>query len=202
MAENDGSSVLYLASDGKLIGVITINDPIRPEAKEVLQYLRLSGIKNIYLLSGDNRPCVKRIAQELGADGFQAELLPEDKTVFVKNLQAAGRSVAFVGDGMNDSPALAAADAAIAMKDGAELAQNAADIILKTSSLYSLVAARIIAQRAIKRQKNNTVTSIALNSFLILLGFLGGSFSRSIWLHNLTTLAITVNSMKPLLKKS
>jgi Cu2+-exporting ATPase len=201
-AAKEGSSVLYLATDGKLIGVITINDPIRPEAKEAIQYLRLSGIKNIYLLSGDNKPCVKRIAQELGMDGFQAELLPEDKTVFVKKLQEAGRSIAFVGDGMNDSPALAAADVGIAMKDGAELAQNAADVVLKTSSLYSLVAARIIAQRAIKRQKNNTVTSITVNSFLILLGFLGGSFSRSIWLHNLTTLTITLNSMRQLLKKS
>jgi len=207
-AARDGYSVLYLAQEKKLVAILLIKDPIRPEAAEVIAMLRYLGIKRMYLLSGDNESTAERIARELSLDGGRGGLLPQDKTAVVKNLRERGCRIAFVGDGMNDSPAMSAANVGIAMKDGADLARETADITLKESSLYPLVIARLISQRVMKRINTNTHAAIILNSVFILMGLLenpafgkaGGS--RSIWLHNLTSIVLSVNAMRPVLKEA
>jgi Cu2+-exporting ATPase len=198
----EGRSVLYLARDGKLAGLLVIDDPPREEAAEVIAMLRKLGIKRIYLLSGDNKRTTERIARNLGVDGFRGELLPGEKTDLVKALKERGCVVAVVGDGMNDSPAMSAADVGIAMKDGADLAQSVADITLKDPSLYPLVIARIMSERAIKKIHDNTVAAIGINSTLALTSFFGNfTTAHSVWFHNLTTLAVSLNSMRPLIKE-
>ncbi|QQO08721.1 heavy metal translocating P-type ATPase [Breznakiella homolactica] len=198
-----GFSVLYLARENVLAGIILIHDPVREEAAEVIAMLRQTGIQRIYMLTGDNRRTAARVSEELGLDGFLGEVLPNEKAEIIRNLKNRGCSVAVVGDGMNDSPAMSAADVGIAMKDGADLAQDVADITLKDPSLYPLVIARLMAQRSMKRIRTNTVSAIAINSALIIMGIAGnGTTDRSVWLHNLTTLGISMNSMRPLLPES
>ncbi|MDR2344221.1 MAG: HAD-IC family P-type ATPase, partial [Spirochaetaceae bacterium] len=128
-------------------------------------------------------------------------LLPQEKTYLVRALKERGCAVAVVGDGMNDSPAMSAADVGVAMKDGADLARSVADITLKDPSLYPLVIARIMSERAIKRIRNNTVAAIGLNGGLTLMSLFGNiTTTSSVWLHNLATLAVSLNSMRPLIK--
>ena len=197
----EGRSALYLARDGRIAGLLVIDDPLREEAAEVIAMLRKLGIKRIYLLSGDNSRTTERIARSLGVDGFRGELLPQDKTYLVKALKERGCAVAVVGDGMNDSPAMSAADVGIAMKDGADLARSVADITLKDPSLYPLVIARIMSERAIKRIRSNTVAAISINGVLTLTSILGNiTAANSVWLHNLATLGVSLNSMRPLIK--
>jgi Cu2+-exporting ATPase len=204
-AAREGYSVLYLAQEKKLSALLLIKDPPREEAAEVIAMLRVLGIKRTYLLSGDNKKTAERIAGELSLDGGLGELLPKDKAAIVRNLRERGCKVAFVGDGMNDSPAMSAADVGISMKDGADLARETADISLKESSLYPLVIARIMAQRVMKRIRTNNRAAIWLNSIFMLMGIAenpipgtsGGA--RSVWLHNLTTLGLSMNAMRPLL---
>ncbi|MDR1250123.1 MAG: HAD-IC family P-type ATPase, partial [Treponema sp.] len=175
---------------------------LREEAAEVIAMLRKLGIKRIYLLSGDNKGATERIARTLGADGFRGALLPREKTDLVKALKAMGCVVAMVGDGMNDSPAMSAADVGIAMKDGADLAQSVADITLKDPSLYPLVIARLMSERAIKRIRGNTVAAIGINGALTFMSLFGNiTTTSSVWLHNLATLAVSLNSMRPLVKE-
>ena len=203
-AAGEGSSVLYLAQEKKLAALLIIKDPPRREAPEVIAMLRALGFTRIYLLSGDNGKTAGRIGGELGLDGWRGDLLPEDKRDIIRHLRGRGRRVAFVGDGMNDSPAMSEADVGIAMKDGADLARETADISLKESSLYPLVIARLMARRVMKRVSANTRSAIFLNSVFILMGIaensaLSAGSGRSVWLHNLTTLALSVNAMRPLL---
>ena len=207
-AARDGYSVLYLAQENRLAAILLIKDPVRPEAAEAIAMLRCLGIKRMYLLSGDSASTTERIARELSLDGGRGGLLPRDKTEIVKNLRERGCKVAFVGDGMNDSPAMSVATVGIAMKDGADLACETADIALKESGLYPLVIARIISQRVMKRIDSNTRAAIVLNSIFILMGILENPVSgkvggnRSIWLHNLTSLVLSINAMRPVLKES
>ena len=207
-AAKDGYSVLYLAQEKKLAAILLIKDPVRDEAAEVVAMLRLLGIKRIYLLSGDNQSAAERIARELSLDSGRGGLLPQDKTAIVKNLIERGCRVAFVGDGMNDSPAMSAANVGIAMKDGADLARETADITLKEASLYPLVIARLMSQRVMKRINSNTSAAIILNSVFILMGLFenparaNSGSSRSIWLHNLTSLVLSLNAMRPVLKEA
>jgi len=207
-ASKNGYSVLYLAQEDKLIAILLIKDPVRPEAAEVITMLRHLGIKRIYLLSGDNQSTAGRIAGELSLDGGRGGLLPVDKTAIVKNLRESGCRIAFVGDGMNDSPALSAANVGIAMLDSADLARETADIRLKEASLYPLVIARLISQRVMKRINTNTQAAIILNSIFILMGLLENPLapttgsSRSIWLHNLTSIILSINAMRPVLKEA
>jgi Cu2+-exporting ATPase len=206
-AAREGYSVLYLAQEQKLAALLFIKDPPRTEAAEVITMLRALGLTQIYLLSGDNSKTAERIGRELNLDGWRGDLLPEDKRDIIRHLRKRGRRVAFVGDGMNDSPAMSEANVGIAMKDGADLARETADISLKESSLYPLVIARLMARRVMKRISANTRTAIFLNSIFILMGLAeqpvpdAGS-SRSVWLHNLTTLALSVNAMRPLLPEA
>jgi Cu2+-exporting ATPase len=212
-AEGEGDSILYLAQEGKLAGVLLIKDPLRDEAPEVIAMLRKLGIKKIYLLSGDSNRTTQRIVKALSLDGGRGELLPADKMFLIRELKAKGCKTAFVGDGMNDSPAMSAADVGIAMKDGADLAREVADITLKEPSLYPLVIARLMSERIMKRVRANTAAAIGLNSAFILLGLLdndisnagGGNSagsSRAVWLHNLTTLALSMNAMRPLIPEA
>jgi len=204
-ASEEGFSTLYLAEEKKLLAVLLIKDPPREEAAEVIAMLRALGIKRFYLLSGDNKKTAERIARALSLDGGLGELLPQDKMQIIKNLQKSGCVTAFVGDGMNDSPAMSQADVGIAMKDGADLARETADITLKEGSLYPLVVARLMSERVMKRISKNIHLAIWLNSAFIMMGLLdnsatGGS-TRSVWLHNLTTLALSINALSPLLKE-
>ena len=194
-----GKSALYLAISGKLVALFAIDDPPREEAAEVIAMLRTLGVKRVYLLSGDNKRTTERVAKQLGVDAWRGELLPNDKTELVRMLRRQGAVVAMVGDGSNDSPALCAADVGIAMKDGVDLAQNAADIARREASLYPLVIARIISQRAIAKIHANSYRSIAINSALMLYAIFGNSSSVSMWLHNLTTLLLSAHSLRPLL---
>jgi Cu2+-exporting ATPase len=196
----EGKSALYLARDGKLIAIFAIDDPPREEALEVISMLRALGVKETHMLSGDNRRTAERVAKKLTIEFFRGELLPDEKTEIIKLLRKQGNVVAMVGDGLNDSPAMSAAGVGVAMKEGADLAQDVADITLRDPSLYPLVIARILSQNAIKRIRHNTIAAIGVNSALILAGLLGNSASGSfVWLHNLTTLALSLNSMRPLL---
>ncbi|MDR1626703.1 MAG: heavy metal translocating P-type ATPase [Spirochaetia bacterium] len=197
-----GCSALYLAQGGVLAGMILIHDPVREEAREVVAMLRRLGIRHFVMLTGDNRRAAERAARELGIDCFRGEVLPQDKAGYVSLLKEKGHVVAVVGDGMNDSPALAAADVGIAMKDGADLARNVADITLRDPSLYPLVAARLMSLEAMKRIRGNTISAIGINSLFMFLSIFGGiSPGASVWLHNLTTLGISLNSMRALLPK-
>jgi Cu2+-exporting ATPase len=206
-AAKTGCSVLYLAREGKLAALLLFKDPPRAEAAEVVAMLRQLGIKRIYLLSGDNKKTAERVARELKLDGGLGEMLPKDKCEIISRLRRKGCKVAFVGDGMNDAPAFFAADVGIAMKDGADLARESAAITLKDASLYPLVIARILARRVMNRIHTNTHAAIWLNSAFIILGLLEntasatGAGSRSVWLHNLTTLGISMRALSPLLKE-
>lgn len=202
-AAAQGYSILYLARDNVLAGILYIYDPAREEAAEVISMLRHTGIKYIYMVTGDNQRTAKKIADELGITGFMAETLPNQKAEAVKVLQSKGRCVAVVGDGMNDSPALSVADVGIAMKGGADLAQHVADITLNDASLYPLVIARILSQRAMRRISYNNMSAISINTLLMGFGIVGAlTGTSSMWLHNLTTLGISANSMRALLPKA
>jgi Cu2+-exporting ATPase len=201
-AGESGHSLLYLAQTGILIGVLIISDPIRAEAEETIHMLRALGIKRFYMLTGDNVRAARRVSEKLGIDSYRGELLPNEKAEIVKTLKESGCNVAVVGDGMNDSPALSYAHVGIAMKDSSDLAEQVSDITLKTESLYTLVIARLIAQRSMERIKKNNLCAVGINSVLMLLGITGVLTNQSsVWLHNLTTLSISMNSMRNLLPK-
>ncbi|MDR2401823.1 MAG: heavy metal translocating P-type ATPase [Deferribacteraceae bacterium] len=198
-----GHSLLYLAQTGVLIGVLVISDPIRKEAEETIKMLRALGIKRLYMLTGDNVRAARRVSEKLGIDSYKGEMLPNEKAEFVKALKESGCNVAVVGDGMNDSPALSYAHVGVAMKGSSDLAEQVSDITLKTDSLYTLVIARLIAQRSMERIRKNNICAVGVNSILMFLGITGILTNQSsVWLHNLTTLSISLNSMKNLLPKA
>ena len=199
--ECEGFSVIYLAIGGVLSGVICISDPPRSEAHEAIQLLRESGIDNIIMLTGDHEGAAKRTADMLGIDNFRAQVLPEDKATIIEELKNEGRTVIMVGDGINDSPALALSDVSIAMKDSADLAREVADVTLLSGDLRDLALLRKLSSRLFRRIKRNYTFIMAFNSLLILLGLKGSiTPSASSLLHNSSTMLISANSMRPLLK--
>ena len=199
--ECEGFSVIYLAIGGVLSGVICISDPPRSEAHEAIQLLRESGIDNIIMLTGDHEGAAKRTANMLGIDNFRAQVLPEDKATIIEELKNEGRTVIMVGDGINDSPALALSDVSIAMKDSADLAREVADVTLLSGDLRDLALLRKLSSRLFRRIKRNYTFIMAFNSLLILLGLKGTiTPSASSLLHNSSTMLISANSMRPLLK--
>ena len=199
--ECEGFSVIYLAIGGVLSGVICISDPPRSEAHEAIQLLRESGIDNIIMLTGDHEGAAKRTADMLGIDNFRAQVLPEDKATIIEELKNEGRTVIMVGDGINDSPALALSDVSIAMKDSADLAREVADVTLLSGDLRDLALLRKLSGRLFRRIKRNYTFIMAFNSLLILLGLKGTiTPSASSLLHNSSTMLISANSMRPLLK--
>ena len=192
-------SHLYLAINGRLSAVICISDPLREEAKEVLHVLKDQGITKIVMLTGDSRRTAEAIAGKLDVDDFQAEVLPEDKANYIKNLREAGRTVIMVGDGINDSPALSEANVGVAIGDGAALAREISDITISAENLWELVELRTIAQGLFKRLESNYRFVIGFNGSLIGLGLAGViTPTVSAALHNLSTLGISLRSMTTL----
>lgn len=191
---------LYLAVGGTLAAVLCISDPLRPEAKQVIQALHRLGIQKTVMLTGDSERTAATIAAEVGVDTYRSEVLPEDKAHFVAEEQAQGHTVIMLGDGINDSPALSAADVGIAISDGAAIAREIADITISADGLMELVTLRTIATALMKRIQSNYRFVIGFNGGLIALGTAGVlAPATSAMLHNLSTLGVSLRSMTNLL---
>ena len=195
-------SRLYLAIGGKLAAILCIEDPLREEAKDVILKLRKQGFKQLVMMTGDNENTAKVVAEKIKLDRYFAEVLPEHKAGFVERTKKEGHIVLMIGDGINDSPALSAADAGIAMKEGAQIAKEVADIAIASDSLEQLVILREISELLMARIQRNYRVVIGFNLGLILLG-LGGVIApaTSALLHNASTLAIGLESMTKLRKQ-
>lgn len=193
-------SHLYLALEGVLAAVICIEDPLRPEAAEIIRQLKKAGLKKIVMMTGDSERTAKAIAKKVGVDEYYAEVLPEDKANFVEKEKAEGRKVIMIGDGINDSPALSAADVGIAISEGAEIAREIADITVAADDLAEILVLRMLSNRLMKRIHKNYRFIVTFNAGLILLGA-GGILqpTTSALLHNTSTLYIGLKSMGNLL---
>ena len=196
-------SHLYLAIDGVLAAVIAITDPIREEAPQVVSMLRKCGLSKIVMMTGDSERTAKVVAAKVGVDEYYSEVLPEDKASYVEKEHQAGRKVIMIGDGVNDSPALSAADVGIAICDGAEMAREIADITIAGDNLEELVTLKRLSNALVKRIHGNYRQIVGFNTGLILCG-IGGVMqpATSALLHNTSTLAISVKSMKDLLNEN
>ena len=196
-------SHLYLAIDGVLAAVIAITDPIREEAPRVVSMLRKCGLSKIVMMTGDSERTAKVVAAKVGVDEYYSEVLPEDKASYVEKEHQAGRKVIMIGDGVNDSPALSAADVGIAICDGAEMAREIADITIAGDNLEELVTLKRLSNALVKRIHGNYRQIVGFNTGLILCG-IGGVMqpATSALLHNTSTLAISVKSMKDLLNEN
>ena len=193
-------SHLYMAASGQLVGVICISDPLRPEAAAVLNGLRALGIRNTVMMTGDSYRTAEAIARQVGVDQFFAEVLPEDKANFVQKAKAEGHTVVMIGDGINDSPALSAADVGIAINSGAAIAREIADVTIKADSLEELVILKTIANALQRRVSANYRFVLTFNSALIALGAMGIlQPASSAMLHNLSTIGISLKSMTNLI---
>ena len=192
-------SHLYLAASGVLVGVICIADPLRPEAAQVLRQLQKLGITQTVMMTGDSDRTARAIAAQVGVDDYRSEVLPEDKANYVAEQQAQGRVVVMLGDGINDSPALSAADVGIAISDGAAIAREIADITISADNLEELVTLRRISMALMKRIQSNYRFVIGFNGSLIGLGTAGVlAPATSAMLHNLSTLGVSLRSMSRL----
>ena len=190
-------SHLYLAIEDKLAAVICIEDPVRPEASEVIARLKELGISKVVMMTGDSERTAKAIAGIVGVDEYYSEVLPEDKASFVEKEKNAGRKVVMIGDGINDSPALSAADVGIAISDGAQIAREIADITVSADNLLQIAFLKDLSNNLIKKINRNYRTIVSFNSGLIVLGVLGIiPPTTSALLHNTSTLLISMNSMK------
>ena len=193
-------SHLYLAIDGELTAVICIEDPLREEAADMVRMLKEEGLKKVVMMTGDSERTAASIARRVGVDEYYSEVLPEDKARFVEKEKEAGKKVIMIGDGINDSPALSAADAGIAISDGAEIAREIADITIAADDLRVIVTLKKLANAMMKRILCNYRGIVGINSGLIALG-VGGVIqpTTSALLHNTSTLAISLRSMQDLL---
>lgn len=193
-------SHLYLAIENILAAVICIEDPLRTEAADVIQDLKKLGIRNVVMMTGDSERTARSIADRVGVDEYDSEVLPEDKANFVEEEKRKGRKVIMIGDGVNDSPALSAADVGIAVSDGAEIAREIADVTIGADSLYEIVTLKKISNLLMKRIHKNYRMIVGINAMLILLG-VGGVIqpTTSALFHNISTLAISLRSMEDLL---
>ena len=195
-------SHLYMAIDGRLAAVICIEDPLRPEAAEVVKELKKTGITKVVMMTGDSDRIARTIAERVGVDEYYSEVLPEDKAGFVEKEKAAGRKVIMIGDGINDSPALSASDVGIAISGGAEIAREIADVTIGADNLYEVVTLKKLSNALMKRIRKNYKAIVGINASLIVLG-VAGVFqpTTSALLHNTSTLVISMKSMKNLLGK-
>ncbi len=195
-----GDSAIYLAVDGKLAGFLCINDPPRDEAKETIRRLRELGVQRVVMLTGDNENAARQMSETLGIDECHAGILPQDKAAIVEGLKREGHRVVMVGDGINDSPALAAADVSVSMKDSSDIAREVADITLLDSNLAQLVTARKLGRRLMRRISGNFNFIVAFNTALLALG-IGNILTpaASALLHNLSTIGIAAASTRPCL---
>lgn len=195
-------SHLYMAIGGQLAAVIYISDPIREEASAVINTLRMVGIDKVVMMTGDSERTAAAIAAQVGVDEYYAEVLPEDKAAFIEKEHAAGRKVIMVGDGINDSPALSASDAGIAISEGAQIAREVADITVSADTLFELVTLKNISDFLMKRIETNYRFVIGFNFGLIALGVMGIlPPATSAVLHNLSTLGVSLHSMTDLISR-
>ncbi|MDR2025793.1 MAG: heavy metal translocating P-type ATPase [Hungatella sp.] len=193
-------SHLYLAIDQKLSAVICIEDPLREEAAAVVNSLKKAGIRKTVMMTGDSERTAAAVAARVGVDEYYSEVLPEEKARFIEREKASGNVVIMVGDGINDSPALSAADVGIAISDGAEIAREIADITIAADNLYEIVTLKLLSDSLMKRIHKNYRSIVGFNTGLILLG-VGGAMSPTVsaLLHNTSTLGISLSSMQNLL---
>lgn len=193
----EGKSVLYMAQGGKLIGILGIVDPLRPEAKDVIRELKKRGIKRIVMLTGDDTRTAKNVAGQLGITEFRAQVLPTDKASHVLALKKEGCKVLMIGDGVNDSPALSSADVGATLKEGSDIAQEVADVVLTNNNLADLPMAIDLGRATMRRIKENFAVSVGLNT-----GFMAGGLfgvltpALGAVLHNLTTIGVCLNAMR------
>ncbi|MFR8069977.1 MAG: heavy metal translocating P-type ATPase [Clostridium sp.] len=192
-------SHLYLAIDGVLAAVICIEDPLREESASVVRALKEAGFQKVVMMTGDNERTAAFIARKAGVDEYYSEVLPEDKAMFIEKEKAKGKKVLMVGDGINDSPALSAADAGIAVSDGSELAREIADITVPADNLYQIVRLKYLSQALMRRINRNYKEIVGINTLLILLG-VGGMIqpTTTAMFHNMSTIAISLQSMQNL----
>lgn len=194
-------SHLYMAINRKLVAVICIEDPIKANVKQTLDNLRKCGIDKIVMMTGDSERTARAVAEKLGIDEYYAEVMPEDKAMFIEKMQTDGNSVIMVGDGINDSPALSKADVGIAISSGAAIAKEIADITVSSDDLNSLVTLKKISNLLMARIRSNYRSIMSFNTALIVLGVVGIiPPTTSAFLHNTSTLAFTLKSMTKLLK--
>ena len=194
-------SVVYLAIGGTLAGALCISDPPRKEAKEAVALLKDRGIDNIVMLTGDSCKAAKIISEKLGINNYHAQVLPEDKHSYIEELKKNGNKVIMVGDGINDAPALAAANVSVAMSDASDIAKETADITLRGADLTELSVLRDLSTKLVTRINSNYRFIVAFNSALLALGFFGFiTPSASAFMHNASTMAICAKSMTPLVK--
>lgn len=195
------ASVIYLAIGGKLAGVLCINDPPRDEAADAIRLLRARGITSVVMITGDSQKAAERTAQLLGIDTFFAQVLPEDKHRYVEKLKAEGHRVIMVGDGINDAPALAAANVSVAMSDASDIARETADVTLRSEDLRDLAELRAMSEQLMEKIQANYRFIVAFNTSLLAAGFFGIlTPPTSALLHNLSTMGICAKSMLPLKK--
>ena len=195
--QTEGLSSLYLAVDGRLVGVLAIADPIKPGVAEAIADLRRLGFEHIVMLTGDNEVAAKRIADAAGITEFEANLLPENKHAYVEGLRAAGRRVVMVGDGVNDSPSLSAANVGVAMGNGTAIAKEVADVTLTQSDLASIVRLRRLSGELMDRLDSAFSKVMYFNSALLALGIAGViSPQLSSLLHNTSTVVFSVNDAR------
>ncbi|MDR1535639.1 MAG: heavy metal translocating P-type ATPase [Planctomycetota bacterium] len=195
-----GRSILYLAVGGRVAGIIAIEDPVRPDAAGALAALAADGIGKIVILTGDGERTALAVTESLGLEAPRAELLPADKARIIREFREAGRRVMFVGDGVNDSPALSAANVGVSLKGGSDLAREVCGVLLLDGSLAGLLAARRLSRAALVRIDRQFWFIVGLNSLLLACGLYGGISPRfAAFFHNLGTLAVTANSIRRLL---
>ncbi len=198
-----GRSLLYLAYGGQVVGMISIEDPIREDGIATLSGLSDAGVERITMLTGDGERTARTVAERLGISHYRANLLPVDKAGLIKEFRSAGYKVMFVGDGVNDSPALSAADVGVSLKDGADIAKEVAGVVLADGRLSGLLVARLLALATIERINWQFTGIMLLNTALIALGLVGGITPRlAALLHNLGTVLVTANSIRPLLPEN
>lgn len=195
------ASVVYLAIDGHLVGAICISDPLRKEAAQVLRDLRGLGIRKVVMLTGDSQTCAAHVAAQLGIDMYHAQVLPEDKSTYVEQLRRDGHVVIMVGDGINDTPALAAANVSVAMSDASDIARAVADVCVLDSSLKSLVTMRRLAMGLTGRIHADYRFIVGFNSALIALGVGSAiTLTTAAYLHNVSTFVIAAANARPILR--
>ncbi|MDD5797985.1 MAG: HAD-IC family P-type ATPase [Clostridiaceae bacterium] len=193
-------SHLYLAVEGRLVAIICIEDPLRPEAADVIQNLKKAGISKVVMMTGDSDRIARAVASKVGVDEYYSEVLSEDKASFADKERSAGRKVIMIGDGINDSPALSAADVGIAISDGVEIAREIADVTISADNLEELVKLKQISNGLIKRIHQNYRVIVGFNMGLIILGVAGIlQPTTSALFHNTSTLLISLKSMTDLL---
>ena len=196
-------SLLYLAIEHELAAVVGIEDPLRKEAADVVRALKATGLEKVVMMTGDSEKTAASVARRVGVDAYYSEVLPEDKAKFVEQERASGRTVIMIGDGINDSPALSAANVGIAIRDGAQIAQEIADITISAENLWEIVMLRRLSEALMRRIQKNYRSIVGINATLILLGVTGIlQPTTSALLHNMSTLTISLTNMKNLLDEN